>query len=60
MEGRVDWRGDPDDVADRIAAWRSAGATHLSVNTMRAGLDTVDDHLGVLGRLAGTVGLGRS
>jgi len=52
MEGRVDWRGDPDDVAERIASWRGAGASHVSVNTMRADLLTVDDHLGALGRVA--------
>jgi alkanesulfonate monooxygenase SsuD/methylene tetrahydromethanopterin reductase-like flavin-dependent oxidoreductase (luciferase family) len=57
MEGRVDWRGDADDVAKRAEAWREAGATHLSVNTMRAGLTTVDDHLGALARTADALSL---
>jgi probable F420-dependent oxidoreductase len=48
MEGRVSWRGDAGPVAELAAAWRDAGATHLSVNTMGAGLRTVDDHLRVL------------
>jgi probable F420-dependent oxidoreductase len=48
MEGRVSWTGDRDKVAAEVAAWNAAGATHLSVNTMNAGLATVDDHLAVL------------
>jgi alkanesulfonate monooxygenase SsuD/methylene tetrahydromethanopterin reductase-like flavin-dependent oxidoreductase (luciferase family) len=57
MEGRVDWRGDADDLARRVSSWREAGATHVSVNTMRAGLATVDHHLGALGRVADALGL---
>jgi probable F420-dependent oxidoreductase len=52
MEGRVSWKGDRDKLAEDIAAWRSAGATHLSVNTMNAGLANVDDHLAVLEQVA--------
>ena len=53
MEGRVDWRGDADDVAKRVEAWREAGASHVSVNTMPGpGLTTVDDHLRALARTA--------
>ena len=48
MEARVSWQGDDDAVAEQIAAWAQAGATHLSVNTMGAGLTTVDEHLDVL------------
>ncbi|MDG4668438.1 LLM class F420-dependent oxidoreductase [Mycobacterium sp. 236(2023)] len=48
MEGRVTWQGDHDRAAADIAAWAAFGATHLSVNTMGAGLRTVDDHLAVL------------
>ncbi len=51
MEGRVDWTGGRDAIAADIAAWKAAGATHLSVNTMKAGLATVDDHLAVLERI---------
>jgi probable F420-dependent oxidoreductase len=57
MEGRVDWRGDLDDAVGRIRTWETTGATHLSVNTMRAGLPTVDDHLDALARLAGALSL---
>ena len=52
MEGRVDWRGDSDAVADQLAHWAEAGASHVSVNTMGAGLETVDDHLAALSRVA--------
>ena len=52
MEGRVNWHGDRDKLAEEIAAWRAAGASHVSVNTMRAGLRTVDDHLDVLATVA--------
>jgi probable F420-dependent oxidoreductase len=52
MEGRVSWTGDPDKIAADIALWRAAGASHLSVNTMRAGLANVDEHLAALERVA--------
>jgi probable F420-dependent oxidoreductase len=52
MEGRVSWTGDPDRAAAQIADWKAAGATHVSVNTMNAGLATVNDHLAVLERVA--------
>jgi probable F420-dependent oxidoreductase len=52
MEGRVTWNGDRDKVGADIAAWAAAGATHVSVNTMNAGLTTVDDHLAALERVA--------
>jgi probable F420-dependent oxidoreductase len=52
MEGRVDWRGDVDAVIERLKQWAEAGATHVSVNTMGAGLKTVDDHLAALSRAA--------
>ena len=52
MEGRVSWTGDVDGAAAEIAQWAGVGATHLSVNTMGAGLRTVDDHLAALGTVA--------
>jgi len=57
MEGRVDWRGDLDDLVMRVESWREAGATHVSVNTMGAELDTVDDHLRALSRTADALDL---
>jgi probable F420-dependent oxidoreductase len=48
MEGRASWRGSPEELAEHTRAWQEAGCTHLSVNTMGAGLRTVDDHLAAL------------
>ena len=58
MEGRLDWRGDLDELIRRVDGWREAGASHLSINTMHAGLATVDDHLEVLGRVAAGLAIG--
>jgi probable F420-dependent oxidoreductase len=52
MEGRVSWSGDPDKLADDLRGWVDAGATHVSVNTMGAGLRSVDEHLGALASAA--------
>lgn len=52
MEGRVNWRGDLEQAAEDFAKWAAAGATHVSVNTMGAGLRTVDDHLAALAAVA--------
>jgi alkanesulfonate monooxygenase SsuD/methylene tetrahydromethanopterin reductase-like flavin-dependent oxidoreductase (luciferase family) len=52
MEGRVSWRGQPEEIADHARRWREAGATHLSVNTMGAGLASADDHLAALASVA--------
>jgi probable F420-dependent oxidoreductase len=49
MEGRVTWtEGDLDKLARQAGKWRDAGATHLSVNTMGAGFESVDQHLAAL------------
>jgi probable F420-dependent oxidoreductase len=56
MEGRVSWTADgAAKLVDHVGRWRSAGATHLSINTMGLGLATVDDHLEVLARAAEAV-----
>ena len=52
MEGRVSWSGDRQQVAEALAQWSAAGATHVSVNTMGAGLRTVDEHLAALAAVA--------
>jgi probable F420-dependent oxidoreductase len=52
MEGRVNWDEGLETVQKYAARWRDAGATHLSVNTMRAGLGGVDDHLDALSAVA--------
>lgn len=52
MEGRASWHGDDDATFRAIDAWAQTGASHLSINTMGAGLRTVDQHLDVLARLS--------
>jgi len=60
MEGRVSWGdGGAGRVVQRVGSWRAAGATHVSVNTMGAGLASVDDHLAALTQVAEALGLGR-
>jgi probable F420-dependent oxidoreductase len=48
MEGRVSWNDNADDLAGGLRAWADAGASHVSINTMGAGLASVDDHLRAL------------
>jgi probable F420-dependent oxidoreductase len=51
MEGRVRWDpADPDLVVRHAEKWRAAGATHLTIDTMYAGLADVGAHVDALGR----------
>ena len=51
IEGRVSVAsGSPDDWAKSAAAWDEMGASHLSVNTMRAGLSGPDQHIDAIRR----------
>jgi len=53
MEGRVSWSSDGvAKIVDHIGRWRDSGATHVSINTMNAGLGPVDGHLEVLAQVA--------
>jgi probable F420-dependent oxidoreductase len=46
IEARVSVAGKgPDEWIREVLAWRDAGATHLAVNTMNAGLDGPDAHI---------------
>ncbi|HZQ87006.1 MAG TPA: LLM class F420-dependent oxidoreductase [Acidimicrobiales bacterium] len=59
LEGRVSWGpGGVDQLVDHAGRWEKAGATHLSVNTMNAGLASIDDHLDVLAQAAAALGVG--
>jgi probable F420-dependent oxidoreductase len=40
-----------------VEGWRQLGATHLCVNTMGAGLRSLDDHIAMLRRVKATLGL---
>jgi probable F420-dependent oxidoreductase len=57
MEGRVTWSpDDPDRFARQVERWRTAGATHLGIDTMRLDLPDVDAHLAALTRAAELAG----
>ena len=57
VEGRISWRGDAGRLAEQAGRWQEAGATHLAVNTMGAGLASLGDHLGALEQAAVALGL---
>ena len=54
MEGRVSWNGNAGDLAEGLRVWADAGASHVAINTMNAGLASVDDHLAALTTAAET------
>lgn len=57
-EGRVAHRsGEIEATMEMLAGWRDAGATHVTVNTMRGGFATVDDHIAGLAEVATALGL---
>jgi len=52
FEGRVEYSTrDHDTMAEHARRWRAAGASHLSINTMHAGLQGVDAHIAALAEL---------
>jgi hypothetical protein len=58
MEGRATWVPEGlDSLLDEVGQWSDAGATHLSINTMGAGLASVDEHLAALATTAEALGL---
>lgn len=52
MQGQVSWDGSAESLAGGFGMWAQAGASHVSVNTMNAGLASVDEHLNVLRTIA--------
>ncbi|HEX5095633.1 MAG TPA: LLM class F420-dependent oxidoreductase [Acidimicrobiia bacterium] len=53
MEGRVSWTADGlDKLVRQVGKWKEAGATHVTINTMRADLGDVHGHLSVLEQVA--------
>ncbi|HUY55771.1 MAG TPA: LLM class F420-dependent oxidoreductase [Candidatus Nanopelagicaceae bacterium] len=58
MEGRVSWKpGQTQQLVSQVNQWREVGATHVSVNTMGAGLGSVEAHLMTLHEVAEGLGL---
>jgi probable F420-dependent oxidoreductase len=57
IEARINFAtGDPEKWAQEAEAWQKLGATHLSVNTMRAGLRSPDDHIKAIRQFKETLG----
>jgi len=53
FEGRLEYSvRDHDAIAEHARRWREAGATHLSLNTMHAGLGSTDAHIAALEEMA--------
>lgn len=48
MQGQVSWDGSAERLAGGLRMWAQAGASHVAVNTMNAGLASADEHLNVL------------
>jgi probable F420-dependent oxidoreductase len=57
MEGRISWSDGVEAVVKHAGRWRDAGATHIAVNTMGAGLGSVDGHLEALAAAAAALEL---
>jgi len=58
IDARVDVRTIPEaEWATEVEQWRAAGATHLSVNTMGAGLASPRDHIETIRRFKEAVGV---
>jgi alkanesulfonate monooxygenase SsuD/methylene tetrahydromethanopterin reductase-like flavin-dependent oxidoreductase (luciferase family) len=60
MEGRVGLSRGVDAAAEQAAAWRVAGATHLSISSSGIGSGGIDRHIAALADVARTLGLPRS
>jgi hypothetical protein len=57
IEARLDvGRVPPEEWIAQTEAWRSLGATHISVNTMNAGLRSPQEHVETIGRYKEVLG----
>ncbi len=58
LERRINYAGGPAEWERAAAEWGRIGGTHLSVNTMRAGLASPQAHIEAMRRLWGELGRG--
>ena len=57
MEPRINLGdGDPEFWQEQARVWEDMGATHISVNTMRAGLDSPHDHINAIQQFKEVIG----
>lgn len=57
LEPRLHYRDGADAWQNNLAGWQAAGATHISFNTMGAGLETPQKHLQAVEQFARHIGL---
>jgi probable F420-dependent oxidoreductase len=59
LEPRINYAGADEKVwQNTMQDWQEVGATHISINTMNANLDTPEKHIQAIRRFASAVGLG--
>jgi probable F420-dependent oxidoreductase len=59
LEARIPYgEGNPDEWQRLIDGWNNIGASHISFNTMGAGLNAASDHIRAIQRIAQAVGVG--
>jgi hypothetical protein len=51
-------QGSPETWLKEIAQWKNLGATHLTINTMKAGLTTPTAHIDAIRRFKETTAAG--
>ena len=57
MEPRINLGdGDPEFWQEQVQVWKDMGATHVSVNTMRAGLNSPQDHINAIQQFKEVIG----
>jgi probable F420-dependent oxidoreductase len=58
LEGRLAYGdGNANSWLRETAEWRSVGATHLSLNTMKAGFQSPNEHIAAIKELANVIGI---
>jgi probable F420-dependent oxidoreductase len=57
LESRLYYADGPEIWLERMEAWQAAGATHITINTMGAGLKTAADHIQAIRHFAKTAGV---
>jgi probable F420-dependent oxidoreductase len=57
IEPRLHYRFGQDDWLTALRGWQEAGATHISINTMGAGLKAPGEHIAALRTFAASIGL---
>jgi hypothetical protein len=57
MEPRINLAdGDPEFWQEQARVWQDMGATHISVNTMRAGLNSPQEHINAIQQFKEVIG----